>query len=134
MSSQRAGVSVRSRRGKSSTDNTRRRSSLRPSLRRFHAASKRSSASRASPTRSSKTLAKAASRGGDIALEVIAQLLHRLEVVGRAAAAHRAPPVLVHDPIAVGEPIATIIVELDVQQVIPEQDGFPEDHIWLITP
>src|SRR5688572_2619076 len=95
---------------------------LRPSAARFQAASKRSSASPAPPTRSSSSL------GGDVLLEVIAQLLHGAELVGPRAPAHAAPAVLVLDELAVAQPVAEIVVQLDLEQHAVEQHLFLEDH------
>src|SRR5919201_1461265 len=95
---QRAGESVRMRRGRFSKLNTSSGRSARPSCTRFHAASKRSSASAAAPMRISSFL--------DIAFEVVAQLLDRAEggpalgVVGNAAP---------------GKAIAQIVVQLDLE-------------------
>src|SRR3954470_17562348 len=99
MSDHLAGVSVFTTEGRSCKVSTRSGETLRPSATRFHAASKRSSASRGGPTRSSRTLAaalaKTAANGGDVALEVVAQLLHGPEFVSRSFSADDLPLVLV---------------------------------------
>src|SRR3954470_18925024 len=134
-SAQRAGVSVRRVSGKSSIDSTRSAFSLRPSRRRFQAASKRSSASRASPMRSSTTLAKVTARRFHVALEVVAQLLHRARLVARDASAYTPATGLVDHQIAVAQPIGQVITEFDTHHGVPEDDGFAKQrHIWLITP
>src|SRR3954465_7473874 len=132
--SQRAGVKGRRSSGRACNDNTRSGPTLRRSIRRFQAASKRSSASRASPTRSSRILAKPASERLDIALEVVAQLLDRLELVGRASAAHPPAAVFVDHLVAIVQPVAQRIVESDAHYGIAEHHGFLEDYIWLIAP
>src|SRR5689334_6579984 len=79
-SSQRAGVSVFSKSGKSANERTASGAgALRP-VARCHAASKRSSASAALATRTLSVF--------DIALEVVPQQLDRFEVVWRVAAVH----------------------------------------------
>src|SRR5881396_45201 len=135
INAQRAGVRVRRRSGRSCTVSTRSGASFRPSATRFHAASKRSSASPAAPTRSSSVLAKATERRLDVALEVVAQLLDRPELVGGAAAAHSATGVLVLYQSAVAQPVAQIVVQLDFEPGILEQYLFrQEQHIWLRIP
>src|SRR2546430_4930975 len=123
-SAQRAGVRVRRRSGRSCSVSTRSGASFRPSATRFQAASNRSSASLAAPTRSSSVLAKATARRLDVALEVVAQLLDRPELVGSAAAAHPAAPVAVLDQLAIVQPVAQVIVQLDFEQGIAEQYFF----------
>src|SRR5467141_2586457 len=120
INAQRAGVRVRRRSGRSCSVSTRSGASFRPSATRFHAASKRSSASPAAPTRSSSVLAKAAARRLDVALEVVAQLLDRPELVRGAAAAQPAAAVLMLDQSAIAQPVAQIVVELDFEQGIAE--------------
>src|SRR5258706_3789213 len=114
-SCQRAGVSARSKAGRSSRVSTRREAGLRPSATRFHAASKRSSASPGGPRRSSSTRAKAPPHGEHIALEVVAQLLDRAELIGARAAAQPAAAVLVLDQIAVAQAVTQVVVQLDLQ-------------------
>src|SRR3954464_14505491 len=134
-SAQRAGVSVCSRTGKSSIDNTRSALSLRPSRRRFQAASKRSSASRASPMRSSTTLAKPTTYCFHVALEVIAQLLHRARLVARDPAAHTPAARLVLHQVAIAQLISELVTDLDTHHDIREDDRFGKQwHIWLIAP
>src|SRR6267143_5639660 len=106
INAQRAGVRLRKSSGRSCSVSTRSGASFRPSATRFHAASNRSSASPAAPTRSSSVLAKATARRLDVALEVVAQLLDRPELVRRAAATQPAAPVLVLDQPAVAQPVA----------------------------
>src|SRR4030081_480783 len=110
ISAQRAGVRVRRRSGRPFSISRRSGATFRPSATRFQAASKRSSASPAAPTRSSSVLAKATARRLDVALEVVAQLLDRPELVRGAAPAHSAAPVLVLDQIAIAQPVGQIIV------------------------
>src|SRR5467141_3880961 len=124
INAQRAGVRVRRRSGRSCSVSTRSGASFRPSATRFHAASKRSSASPAAPTRSSSVLAKASARRLDVALEVVAQLLDRPELVRSAAAAYSAAPIFVLDQCAVAQPIAQIVVQLDFEQDIAEKYFF----------
>src|SRR2546428_14059318 len=128
ISAQRAGVSVRRRSGRSCSVSTRSGASFRPSATRFQAASKRSSASPAAPTRSSSVLAKAAARRLDVALEVVAQLLDRPELVRSAAAPYPAPSVLVLDQVAVAQPVAQIVVQLDFEPGILEQHFFRQQQ------
>src|SRR5437773_11319767 len=92
INAQRAGVRVRRRSGRSCSVSTRTRASFRPSATRFQAATKRSSASTAAPTRSSRDLANASERRLDVALEVVGQLLDRPQRAGGAAAAYSATP------------------------------------------
>src|SRR4051812_12947026 len=103
-----AGDSIFSTEGRSGRVSTRSGETLRPSATRFQAASKRSSASRGGPTRSSRTLAaalaKAATRGRDIALEVVAQLLHGPEFVRGSFAADDLPVVFVPHLVAEAQP------------------------------
>src|SRR5438105_1426741 len=122
-SAQRAGVNVRSKSGRSASDSTRSVSTLRPSSRRFQAASKRSSASRASPTRSATILAKAPACRLDVALEVVAQLFHRAQLVRHAATAHAPSAGLVDHELAVAQPVAQIMVELDAHERIAGHNG-----------
>src|SRR5712692_8073636 len=124
ISAQRAGVRVRRRSGRSCSVSTRSGATFRPSATRFHAASKRSRAPPAAPTRSSSVLANATARRLDVALEVVAQLLDRPELVRSAAPAHSAAPVLVLDQLAIAQPVAQIIVQLDFEQGIAEQYFF----------
>src|SRR5436853_7042171 len=112
INAQRAGVRVRRRSGRSSTVSTRSGASFRPSATRFQAASKRSSASPAAPTRSSSVLAKATERRLDVALEVVAQLLDRPELVGCAAAAHSATPLPALYQSRVAQPVPQLVVQL----------------------
>src|SRR2546430_6560331 len=128
INAQRAGVRGRRRSGRSSPVSTRSGASFRPSARRFQAASKRSSASPAAPTRSSSVLAKATERRLDVALEVVAQLLDRPELVGGAAAAHSAAGVLVLYQSAVAQPVAQIVVQLDFEPGILEQYLFRQEQ------
>src|SRR5437667_11668952 len=128
INAQRAGVRVRRRSGRSSSVSTRSGASFRPSATRFQAASKRSSASPAAPTRSSSVLAKATARRLDVALEVVAQLLDRPELVGGAAAAHSAAGVLVLYQGAVAEPGAQIIVQLDFEPGSLEHHFFRQEQ------
>ena len=60
----------------------------------------------------------------DVALEVVAQLLDRSELVRSAAAAHPAAPVAVLDQLAIVQPVAQVIVQLDFEQGIAEQYFF----------
>src|SRR5262245_18081356 len=83
----------------------------RPSCTRFQAASKRSSASPAAPMRIS-TLP-------GIALEVVAQLLHRSEVV---------LPLRIVGDAAPAQPVAQVVVQLDLQDAIVEHDLFPQQQ------
>src|SRR2546422_7922393 len=128
ISAQRAGVRVRRRGGRSSPVSTRSGASFRPSATRFQAASKRSSASPAAPTRSSSVLAKATARRLDVALEVVAQLLDRPELVRGAAAAHSAAGVPVLYQRAVAQPVAQIVVQLDFEPGILEQYFFRQEQ------
>src|SRR5919205_855621 len=82
----------------------------------------RSSSGRFS-TDSSSTLAKAAADGFNVALEVVAQLLDRLELVREAAPAHHAPAGLVHHAIAIREAIA-IFLQLDAHHGVAEDHDF----------
>src|SRR5882762_5537351 len=120
-SAQRAGVRVRRRSGRSCSVSTRSGASFRPSATRFQAASKRSSASPAAPTRSSSVLAKAPARRLDVALEVVAQLLDRPELVRAAAASYSATPIVVLDQLAIAQPVPQIVVQLDFEPGILEQ-------------
>src|SRR6266446_7043853 len=124
ISAQRAGVRVRRRSGRSCSVSTRSGVSFRPSATRFQAASKRSSASPAAPTRSSSVLAKASACRLDVALEVVAQLLDRPELVRSAAASYSAAPILVVDQCAVAQPIVQIVVQLDFEQDVAEKYFF----------
>src|SRR5205809_6492597 len=128
INAQRAGVRVRRRSGRSCSVSTRSGASFRPSATRFQAASKRSSASPAAPTRSSRDLAKASERRLDVALEVVAQLLDRPELVGGAAAAYSATPVLVLHQGAVAQPVAPIVVQLDFEPGILEEYFFRQEQ------
>src|SRR5206468_1220521 len=128
INAQRAGVRVRRRSGRFSTVSTRSGASFRPSAARFQAASKRSSASPAAPTRSSSVLAKATERRLDVALEVVAQLLDGPELVGGAAAAYSATPVLVLHQGAVAQPVAQIVVQLDFEPGILEEYFFRQEQ------
>src|SRR5688572_1209098 len=127
---QRAGESVLSSAGKSSSVRTCKGCIGRPSATRFQAASKRSRASPGAPTRISRTLGIA-----HVALEVVAQLLHRAELVGPAAATHAPAMVAVLDQLAVAQHVAEIVVQLDLQQMIADE-GFlvQDDHIWPEAP
>src|SRR4051812_31948257 len=113
MSDHLAGVSVFSTEGRSCRVSTRSGETLRPSATRFHAASKRSSASRGGPTRSSRTLraalAKAAARGNDVPLEVVAQLLDRPELVRHGFAADGFPVIFVQHLVAEAQPVGEIV-------------------------
>src|SRR5687767_6223410 len=83
----------------------------RPSATRCQAASKRSSASPAAPSRISSGL--------DIALEVIAQLLHRTEAIARIRLVHHAAP---------AQAIAQVVVQLDVEDSLRRDHGFPQEQ------
>src|SRR5687767_1057432 len=108
---QRAGDKVLNRSGRLSNDNTFRGRMPRPSATRCHAASKRSSASPAAPSRISSGL--------DIALEVIAKLLHRAEAIARIwLVDHAAPP----------QAIAQVVVQLDVEDSLRRDHGFPQEQ------
>src|SRR5216117_2121236 len=98
INAQRAGVRVRRRSGRSCSVSTRSGASFRPSATRFQAASKRSSASPAAPTRSSSVLAKTPERRLDVALEAVAQ------------------------------PVAQIVVQLDFEPGILEQYFFRQEQ------
>src|ERR1700752_698325 len=128
ISAQRAGVRVRRRSGRSCSVSTRSGASLRPSATRFQAASKRSSAPPAAPPRSSSVLAKATARRLDVALEVVAQLLDRPELVRGAAASYSAASARVLDQRAVAQPVAQIVVQLDFEQGIAEQHFFRQQQ------
>src|SRR5688572_15211943 len=97
-SDQRAWDSVLLSTGRSGNDKTSRGRMARPSATRCHAASKRSSASPAGPSRISSFF--------DIALEVVAQLLDRLEAITPAGLVHHAIP---------RQAIAQIVVQLDLE-------------------
>src|SRR5687767_15997298 len=73
----------------------------RPSSTRCHAASKRSSASPAAPRRISSSLG--------IALEVVAQLLHRAEAVARIRLVDDAAP---------AQAIAQVVMQLDLEDAL----------------
>src|SRR3972149_1511330 len=102
-SSKRAGDRVLSRSGRLSSVSRCSVFGARPSAARFQAASKRSSASPAGPTRISRTLGM-----HHVLLEVVAQLLDRAELVRKAAPAHAAAMVRVFDEIAVAQPVAEV--------------------------
>src|SRR5919106_4288859 len=108
---QRACESVLLSAGRSGKDKTSSGRMARPSATRCQAASKRSSASPAGPSRISSFL--------DIALEVIAQLLDRLEVITPAA--------VVHHPIPC-EAIAQIVVQLDLEDSLLGHDALVEQQ------
>src|SRR5688500_11247985 len=93
---------------------------LRPSATRFQAASKRSSASPAGPTRSSSVLAKRPARRAHLALEVVAQLLYRPELVGEAAAAD-APPAVFIKHVSVGQPVGQVRMQLDLEHAAGQE-------------
>src|SRR5262245_60118328 len=95
-SDQRAAERVLRSRGKSSNDKTESDTGLPPCACRFHAASKRSSASPAPLIRTWSRL-----EALDIALEVVAHLLDGSEGVRAGAAAHRPLPILVDDEVFV---------------------------------
>src|SRR5688572_30881961 len=95
----------------------------RPSCTRFHAASKRSSASPAGPMRISSRLR---STPLGIALEVVTQLLHRAEVV---------LPVLVVGRAAPAQAVTQVVVQLDLEDAVVRHHRLPQQqHIWLYTP
>src|SRR5512145_327541 len=110
-SAKRAGDMVFSKSGRSAKLRISSGRMARPSRTRFQAASKRSSASAAAPTRISSFL--------DIALEVVAQLLDRLEVV--------APLVVVHDT-SPAQAVAQVVVQLDVEHAVARHDLFPQEQ------
>ena len=49
-------------------------------------------------------------------------------------AAHGPAAVFVNDTVAVAQPVAQRVVQLDAHHGIAEDDDFPQDHIWLIAP
>src|SRR5918992_6307452 len=99
-SAQRAGDRVLSSAGRSGTVSTCNVRTACPSTRRFQAASKRSSASAAGPTRISSTFFDTAY----VLFEIVAQLLDRLEGVRRRAAAHAPPSIGIFHELAVAQP------------------------------
>src|SRR6266571_6803507 len=107
-----AGDNVLSSKGRSAKLKTSNRLAARPSAARFHAASKRSSASPGGPMRSSSTFAKLSSRRLHVALEVVAQLLDRPEFVGSRAPVQLAPVIGILDQLAVAQAIAEVVVQL----------------------
>src|SRR6185503_5838927 len=106
----RAGESVRRSEGRSAKLSTSSGRMARPSCTRFQAASKRSSASAAAPTRISSRLG--------IALEVVAQLLDGTEVVLALVVVHHSSP---------AQAIAQIVVQLDLEALAAVQHHrFPQ--------
>src|SRR4051812_37152151 len=82
---------------------------------RFHAASKRSSASAGGPTRISRTLGKRASGGEHVLFEIVAQLLDRPELVRQRAAAHAPATGRVLDQACVTQEVVEIVTQLDLE-------------------
>src|SRR6185312_14869974 len=114
-SAQRAGDRVFTSRARVGSVRTLRVFTGRPSTLRFHAASNRSRASAAGPTRISRTLAKRASRRAHVLLEVVAQLLDRPERIRQRFAAHPPAPVRILDQIAVAQAVARSLSNLTVR-------------------
>src|SRR5712692_4631101 len=122
-----AGDNVLSSKGRSAKLSTSSRFAARPSATRFHAASKRSSASPAGPTRSSSAFAKLSSRRLHVAPEVVAQLLDRPEFVRSRASAQLAPVIGVLDQLAVAQAISEVVVQFDFQNSFVYENPFMED-------
>src|SRR6185295_2335468 len=110
-SSQRAGDSVFNISGRFAKDKTSSCRMARPSSTRCQAASNRSSASPAAPRRISSDFG--------IALEVVAQLLDRAEAITRVVFVHHAAP---------GQPVAQVVVQLDLENSLGGDHGFPQQQ------